>query len=86
MLSLLQNNYLQRIIKKYKCIPRVALKRKVIILLLNLYVKATALQRAAKIVNYLIKRDIKTVINNIWEAAQKLVIQRVKGRGRLKRL
>ena len=65
MLSLLQNNYLRRITGGYKRIPRVALKRDAAILLLNLYIKATALQKAVKVINYPVKRDIKTVINNI---------------------
>ena len=58
----------------YKCIPRIALKRKAVILLLDLYIKVTVLQRAVKIINYLIERDIKTAVNNIWEVAQKSVI------------
>ena len=49
----------------YKYTPRAALEREVAILLLNLYIKITALQRAAKIINYPVKRDIKIVINNI---------------------
>ena len=64
-MSLLQNNYLQRVIGRYKHTPRVAFKMEAAILLLNLYIKVTALQRVVKIINYLIKRDIKTVINNI---------------------
>ena len=74
MLSLLQNNCLQRIIRGYKYIPRVALEREVTILLLNLYIKVTVLQRVIKVINYSIKRNIETAINNIWEAAQELVI------------
>ena len=70
----------------YKYISRVALKREITILLLNLYIKVTVLQRVAKISNYLIKCNIKMVINNIWEAAQESVIQKVRGRGRLKYL
>ena len=60
--------------KEYKRTPKVALKRETAILLLDLYIKVTALQRAVKVINYLIKRDIKTVINNKWETAQELVI------------
>ena len=52
----------------YKRTPRVTLERKAAILLLNLYIKVTVLQRAVKIVNYFVKRDIKTAVNNIWEA------------------
>ena len=73
-MSLLQNNYLQYIIGGYKYIPRVALEREIVILLLDLYVKVTTLQRIIKIINYPIKHYIKIIINNIWEAAQELVI------------
>ena len=58
----------------YKCTLRVALKRKAAILLLNLYIKVMALQRVMKVVNYPIKRDIKMIIDDIWEAAQESVI------------
>ena len=64
-LSLLQNNYLQRIIRGYKYTPRIALKRKAIILSLNLYIKVTVLQKAIKVVNYPVKYDIKIIVNNI---------------------
>ena len=70
----------------YKRTPKAALEREITILLLNLYIKATALQKAVKVINYPVERDIKTAVNNIWEAAQELVIQKVKKRGRLKRL
>ena len=73
-MSLLQNNYLQHIIGGYKYTPRIALKREAAILLLNLYIKATALQRVVKVINYPTKCDIKIAVNNIWEAAQKSVI------------
>ena len=49
----------------YKCTLKVALKREAAILLLNLYIKVTVLQKAAKIINYPVERDIKTAINNI---------------------
>ena len=49
----------------YKYILRITLKRKAAILLLNLYIKVILLQRAIKVINNPIKRDIKTVINNI---------------------
>ena len=65
MLSILQNNYLQYIIRRYKYIPKVTFEREIAILLLNLYVKATILQRVVKIINYPVKRDIKTAVNNI---------------------
>ena len=65
MLSLLQNNYLQYIIRGYKYTPKVALKKKITILLLNLYIKVIVLQKVVKVINYPIKRDIKTIINNI---------------------
>ena len=65
MLSLLQNNYLQHIIREYKRTPRVALKREVVILLLDLYIKVTALQRIVKVVNYPVKYNIKIIINDI---------------------
>ena len=65
MLSLLQNNYLQYIIGRYKYTPRAALERDVVILSLNLYIKVIILQRAVKVVNYPIERDIKMVVNNI---------------------
>ena len=45
--------------------PRAALKREIAILLLNLYIKVIVLQRVVKIINYPVKRNIKTVINNI---------------------
>ena len=51
--------------RRYKRTPRVALKREAAILLLNLYIKATVLQRVIKVINYPIKRDIKTAVNNI---------------------
>ena len=73
-MSLLLNNYLQRIIGGYKRTPRVTLERKTAILPLNLYIKVIVLQRAAKVINYPIKRDIKIVINNIWESTQESVI------------
>ena len=85
-LSLLQNNCLRRITRGYKRTPRAALEREAAIIPLDLYVKATALQRAAKVVNYPVERDIKTAVNDIWEAAQESVIRRVKGRGRPRRL
>ena len=85
MLSLLQNNCLRRIIGGYKRIPRIDIERKTSILL-YLYVKATALQRVIKFINYPVKRNIKTAVNDIWEAAQKSVIQKVRGRGRLRYL
>ena len=66
---MLQNNYLQRIIWEYKRTTRVALERKIAILLLNLYIKVTVLQRIVKVINYPVERDIKTAVNNIWEAA-----------------
>ena len=55
--------------EKYKYTPRVALEREAAILLLNLYIKVIVLQKVAKVINYLVKRDIKTTVNNIWEAA-----------------
>ena len=85
-MSLLQNNYLQHIIKGYKRTLRIALKREAAISLLNLYIKVTALQRAVKVINYSIKHNIKTVVNDIWEATQESVIQRVRGRGRSRHL
>ena len=51
--------------REYKYIPRIALERKVAILSLNLYIKVMVLQRAVKVINYPIKRDIKTAVNNI---------------------
>ena len=66
-MSLLQNNYLQYIIRGYKRIFKAAFEREVAILLLNLYIKVMVLQRVAKVGNYPIKRDIKIVVNNIWE-------------------
>ena len=59
---------------RYKRTPRAAFEREAAISLLNLYVKATALQKTVKVINYPVKRDIKTAINNIWEAAQESVI------------
>ena len=81
-----QNNCLRRITGGYKRTPRAALEREAAISPLDLYVKATALQRAVKVVNYPVKRDIKTAVNNIWEAAQESVIRRVRGRDRPRRL
>ena len=49
----------------YKRTPRVALEREAAILLLDLYIKAAALQRVIKIINYPVERDIKTAVNNI---------------------
>ena len=59
LLNLLQNNCLRRIIGGYKRYPRVALERKTVIAPLNLYIKVTALQRAAKIANNPIKDNIR---------------------------
>ena len=68
------NNYLQYIIGGYKCTLRIALKRKVTILSLNLYVKVTVLQRVVKVINYPVKHNIKIAVNNIQEVAQELII------------
>ena len=65
LLNLLQNNYLRHNTGGYKRYLRVALEREVTIAPLNLYIKVTAIQRAAKIANIPVKSDIKRVINNI---------------------
>ena len=42
-LTLLQNNYLRRNTGEYKCCPRIALEREIIIAPRNLYIKVTVL-------------------------------------------
>ena len=59
LLDLLQNNCLRRIIGGYKRYPRAALERETVIAPLNLYVKVTALQRAAKVANNPVKDNMK---------------------------
>ena len=49
----------------YKRIPKIILEREITILLLNLYIKVTVLQRTVKVINYPVKYDIKKVVNNI---------------------
>ena len=58
----------------YLYIPRVVFEREIAVLPLNLYIEVIVLQRIAKVINYLIKRDIKTAVNNIWETAQESFI------------
>ena len=67
----LQNKCLRRITGGYKRTPTAALEREASIAPLDLYVQATALQRAAATAKDPMEEDIGRVVNDIWDSTHK---------------
>ena len=58
-LAKLQNKYLCRTTGAYRRTPRAILKRKAVVLLLDIYIDTTAMQRAATVQSHLVEEKIR---------------------------
>jgi len=65
LLDKLQNQYLRRITGAYKRTLRAAMEREAVVLLLDVYIDTTAIQRAATVQGHLVEKDIYRVLERI---------------------
>jgi hypothetical protein len=64
-LEKIQNQCLCRITGAYKRTPRAALEREAVVLPIDVYIEATAIQRAATVQNHLVEKEIRRILERI---------------------